>query len=223
MASSKHQLDDEERQTLLTRTALRLFEAAPAIFPDHMLMRELNKVRRELHEMRKERDSLLNQMMVRYWKDNSPVALCRAMKTCNDLLHHCRCFICSYTYPQHSVACRFWDRFVWYMVHCGITWVAVSCDVDDVQDIGMNTEAMIPGVPSTVALVPLSVYPVPPTFDRRTSCNGLIQISHIDTHLVFRRVGRVLGMFYGRKLWQETDPESPEIRKLNLLFARLRA
>ena len=46
-------------------------------------------------------------------------------------------------------------------------------------------------------------------------------VSHIDVHLVFHRTGNVLGITYGRKLWEQEDPMGSEIRKLDMLFARL--
>jgi hypothetical protein len=118
--------------------------------------------------------------------------------------------------------CRFWERFEWYMTNCGITWVVVRSEDDDVDEIGTNADAVIPGVPSSVMELPLVMYPVPPGFNRRTSCTGMLLISHINTHLVFRRVGRVLAIFYGRRLWEEKAVDGPEVRKLNLLLARLR-
>ena len=75
---------DDARRALMLQSGTRLFEAAPFIFPDHAMMAELNRVRRELHEARKENDTLREQLMAHHWKSCGPVVLRRAMKACND-------------------------------------------------------------------------------------------------------------------------------------------
>ena len=216
MSNSKLLKRDEQQKKLMLESGTRLFEAIPVLFPDHALMEELVKLRRE-------RDSMHDQMMARQWRDNGPAALYRAMRSNNSEFNHCHCLICNDGRPYGKTRCRLWERFVWYMNNCGITWIVVHDPAEtDPTALGFGVETIFPGIPNTVHEESLALFPAPPDFNPLTACKYVSPVSHIDLHLVFRRVGRVMAITFGRKIWQKTSLDDEEVRKYDLLMARLR-
>lgn len=216
MSNSKLVTRDQKMKQLLVESGTRLFEVVPVLFPDHVLMEELVRIR-------KDRDVLLNQMMMRQWRDNGPIALMRALKGNNAEFQHCNCLICNGGNPLSRIRCRLWERFVWYMTNCGITWTVVTNQETDLTALGFDSNAIFPGIPTVVNELPMALFPAPPEFNPLTASIHLSPVSHIDLHLVFRRVGRFLAVTFGRKLWEQTRLTNEEIRKYDLLMARLRA
>ena len=66
-----------------------------------------------------------------------------------------------------------------------------------------------------------TTYPREEGYNSLTACKYMAPVSHIDAHIVFQRAGNVIGIVYGRKLWEAQSISSPEIRKLDMLFASL--
>ena len=196
----------------IVESGLRLLDVASVVFPEHRLMKQLRK------EFREEREELRAQMMGRFWRDNGPWALLRAMKLCNASCFSCDCPNCQVNKKSVQISCRLWDRFTWFMSNCGISYCVISVSVQDVWQVGAESRTFITSVPNHSA----DAFPARPEgFNPLTACKHLAPVSHIDTHIVFQRVGSNLGITYGRKLWEADSISSPEIRKLDLLFARL--
>jgi hypothetical protein len=60
-------------------------------------------------------------------------------------------------------------------------------------------------------------------FDPEKSCKYMAPVSDIRVHIVFARRGDIHDFTFGRYLWEIDSPDSPELRKLDLFRARLRA
>ena len=193
----------------ITETGLTLIDMLPFVFPEYKL----------LHQTRKEYDDLHDQMMARFWRDNGPWALLRAMKLCNASHPGCTCPNCTLSHRAVQISCRIWDRFTWFMRDCGITYCIISACTNEVEwEVGAHGTTAISSIPNMSQANP---YPRAQDFNALTACKHMAPVSHIDVHIVFQRVGHVLGITYGSKLWQAESMSCPEIRKLDLLFSRL--
>ena len=204
---SKH----ESQKQLIVASGTRLLDIAPIVFPGHVLIQQLMA----------ERDAMKAAMLTRYWRDNGPWALFRSMRLCNSGPNNGACQACK----DRPITCRFWDRLTFYMRNCGITY-----DIINVRDTERDGWPVAASGPSCIAGVPpcarsLSVdedvLPMP-GFDPVTACKYMACVSHRDVHIIFTRDQAILGITYGRRLWQEEDVAgSPELRKLDMLFGRL--
>jgi hypothetical protein len=210
MALSKEAIEEDKSLDLIGEAGVHLFDVVPYVFPDHIVIRKLKE------EMIKYKKVAL----ARFWRDNGPWALLRAMKLYNYERENCRCNICREENPFHKVFCTFWEKFRWMMINSQITFVVVAAedtesDLDNMVSLG--------GIPMvTVIENPQIIYPEPEGFNTLTLCEFMAPVSHIDVHIVFQRLGSELGITYGRKLWEKDDSLDEEIRKLDMLFARLR-
>jgi hypothetical protein len=192
----------------ITETGLTLIDMMPFMFPEYKL----------LHQTRKEYDDLHDQMMARFWRDNGPWALLRAMKLCNANHHTCNCPACITAKSSVRISCRLWDRLTWFMTSSGLTYCVICVCPTDSWEVGAEGPTTLTSIQNSVQANP---YPPPDGFNSLTACKHMAPVSHIDVHIVFQRVGHVLGITYGSKLWRAESMSCPEIRKLDLLFARL--
>jgi hypothetical protein len=157
--------------------------------------------------------------MARFWRDNGPWALKRALKLYNASHHGCLCPNCTLNHKSVQISCRIWDRFTWFMRDCDIIYCVISSGTYEVGwEIGTHDTTAISSVPNMSQDNP---YPRPQDFNALTACPHMAPVSHIDVHIVFQRVGHLLGITYGSKLWKAESISCPEIRRLDLLFARL--
>ena len=209
MALSKQKITEE----LVEKSALRLFDVAPCIFPDNIVIKKLKKEVLRIHAM----------ALARFWRDNGPWALFRAMKLYNFERERCRCNICREENPFHKVFCKFWEKFKFFMVHSGISFVVIAGEGLEHQTGWFDSLVVLGGIPLVTSVTnPEEKYPAPEDFNPLTACEFMAPVSHINVHIVFFVVGFELGVAYGRKLWDTNDLNNDEIRKLDMLFARLR-
>jgi hypothetical protein len=202
---------DEETRELMGKQACRMHTLAPLIFPFDAVR---DGYRQQVRDMNR-------HMLRRFWSDNGPAALRRAMKLCELERHFCGCRICNNEFPSHRIGCRLWANFENFMANCGITWTVVVTESEDLFRAYRESDAVM-GVP-VVGEIRMAIYPTPEGFDPRTACPHMSPVSHIDLHIVFLRKGRHMAVVYGKKLWSEETVYGREIRKLDLLLARLRA
>jgi hypothetical protein len=187
----------------VAQAGIKLLDVAPAIFPDHIMLLELKR----------HRDELLDAGMARFWRDNGPWALSRSCKLRNAEVYYIPC--CRDCTPTPTrINLRFWLQLLSIVNDCGLSYVVVSTMNDAVS---IRTNFVEPEMTTPVA------FPKPADFNELIACKHMAPVSHIDVHIVFQRVGTVLGIMYGRKLWEVKDLGSDEIRKLDMLFSRLHA
>jgi hypothetical protein len=192
----------------IANTGLCLLDVVPIVFPEHLLMKELQRQREEIRV----------QMMTRFWRDNGPWALLRAMKLCNANHHTCNCPACITAKSPVRISCRLWDRLTWFMTSSGLTYCVICVCPTDSWEVGAEGPTNLTSIQNSVQANP---YPPPDGFNSLTACKYLAPVSHIDVHIVFQRAGNVLGITYGRRLWEDDSLSGPEIRKLDMLFSRL--
>jgi hypothetical protein len=214
-------------KSVIVESGLKLVDIVPIVFPDHMLIQHLKA----------ERDLCKDMMLTRLWKDNSPGMLAKEIHMFNRLTDKCGCVNCgSDTYPEHvqPMNCKVWEKIMWYMTQSGL----VSC-----YRLGPHNQGYVELKPAEVTYVPdltpgnsgrlwkrthfpANFIPAPLVtrgFDPKTSCKYMEEVSDSRAHVVFARRGDVLDFVYGRYLWEIESPDSPELRKLDLFRARLRA
>jgi hypothetical protein len=157
--------------------------------------------------------------MARFWRDNGPWALFRAMKLCNAKHHTCNCAGCAVDKTPVRISCRLWDRLTWFMTSCGVTYCVICVSADETWEVGAEAQTSLTSIhhPSARA----NPFPKPDGFDPLTACKYLAPVSHIDVHIMFQRTGNVLGITYGRKLWEADSISGLETRKLDMLLSKL--
>ena len=208
---------DQEYKKHMLEQGLSLLTMAPIVFPEYMLLQGLQK----------QRDNYKTAMLVRFWRDNGPWALLRSMKLNNAEHNVCNCAACNVNSGKTRLTCRFWDRFTWEISQCGMLYTVMRVPGGDATtssvDIAVHTPTFMSNVLNTYSVPEESweVHRRPADFDPLKACLYMAPVSHIDVHLVFHRTGNMLGITYGRKLWEQEDLMGSEIRKLDMLFARL--
>jgi hypothetical protein len=187
----------------VAQAGIDLLDVAPLIFQDHIMLLELKR----------HRDELRDAVMARFWRDNGPWALSRSCKLKNAEVYYIPC--CRDCTPDPTrINHRFWGQLLSIVTACGLSYVVLSTINNAVT---FTTNFTDPDAADITA------YPKPADFNELIACKHMAPVSHIDVHIVFQHVGRVLGIVYGRKLWEVKDLGSDEIRKLDMLFARLHA
>lgn len=194
----------------IAKTGLRLFDVVPCVFPDHVLIQSLKT----------ENELLRKAMLTRFWRDNGPWTLWRALDLANRRDMACRCSRC-FEAPAAPVSCLMWDRFRWAMASAGISHALVRVDDAELNESAVQGQVKINFEPfgANMALT----YPKPAGFNALTACEFMAPVSHVDLHLVIKTRGRTVGLTYGRKLWECTDVvrDGKELRKLDMLLAFL--
>jgi hypothetical protein len=175
------------------RAGLKLVDIVPTAFPCHDIIQHLKR------ELKMARDASL----ARFWRDNGPWALSRACELLKVELKLCNC---------HGCYGGFWEKILWYVKQSGLTYCVLP---------GTNMAAEILKGFGPTETDPVCAFPKPAGFNELVACKYMAPVSHIDVHIVFQKVEGVTGVVYGRKLWQNDSVDSPEIRKLDLLFASL--
>lgn len=193
----------------IVEAGLKLFDVAPVVFPDHLLLRTLKK----------ENELFRKGMLARYWRDNGPWALWRALDLANRRNAACNCGEC-FKRNVVPISCRTWDRFRWCMTQAGITHVVVTADNEAELNL---TAAQGKGVITFDRHEQMhKMYPLPVGFNALTACEFMAPVSHVDQHIVIQTRNRAIGITYGRRLWECTNPmQCSELPKLDLLFASL--
>jgi len=176
------------------RVGLKLVDIVPIAFPSHDIIQHLKN---ELKMARK-------ASLARFWRDNGPWALSRACEMLKVELKLCKC---------HKCYEGFWEKILWYVKQSGLTYCVLP---------GTNMAAEILKSFDPMATDPVSAFPKPAGFNELVACEHMAPVSHIDVHIVFQKAPGVVGVVYGRKLWEICSLDSPEIRKLDMLFASLR-
>jgi hypothetical protein len=211
-------------ETSVIESGLRLLDIAPIVFPEHLLMKHLMD----------EHDLLKDAMLKRLWKDNGPDILAKEIHTFNRFTTKCACIHCGNgAHPNDQPThCKVWEKIMWFMTQAGL----VTC-----YRIGPPDQGVVEFKPAEVTYVPdptpgahgrlwkrthfpANFIPAPlvtQSFDPRTACKYMDDVSDIRVHIVFARRGDVLDFMYGRYLWEINGPDSPELRKLDLFRARL--
>jgi hypothetical protein len=193
----------------MVESGLCLLDVAPIVFPEYLLIKEL----------RRQRDEFRVEMMARFWRDNGPWALFRAMKLCNAKHHTCNCPGCIADTSSLRISCRLWDRLTWFMTSCGLTYCVICVCPNETWEVGAESQTSLTSIQHSSPRV--NPYPRPDGFDPLTACKYLAPVSHIDVHIVFQRTANVLGITYGRKLWEADSISGPETRKLDTLLSKL--
>ncbi len=142
--------------------------------------------------------------LARFWRDNGPWALSRAWQQFVAESKWCQC---------HGCDMELWANLLENVTDSDLTYCVLS---------GTNMAAEILKSFDPMATEPVSAFPKPAGFNELVACEHMAPVSHIDVHIVFQKVPGVVGVVYGRKLWEIGSLDSPEIRKLDMLFARLR-
>jgi hypothetical protein len=211
MTSKQQKIADEYAKSM-TDVAVTLLDVIPAVFPDHMLLKQLTA----------ERDALKKAFLSRYWRDNGPWALWRAIDFWNRTNALCACTDCAEK-TSKAISVRCWDNLKHYLTMCGLTFAVIINESEaefDEAAVCFKTCIRFDVSPKQSSMA----FPVPDGFNRLTACPYMSPVSHVkEAHIVFSNFGTNLGITYGRKLWEKIDgPVSNEITKLDLLFARLR-
>ena len=207
---------DQEYKKHMLEQGLSLLTMAPIVFPEYMLLQGLQK----------QRDNYKTAMLVRFWRDNGPWALLRSMKLNNAEHNVCNCANCNVNNGKTRLTCRFWDKFTWDISQCGMLYTVIRFPCNQActwSAVAAQAPTFLTNVPSTTT-PPGESFDTdkpPADFDPLTACLYMAPVSHMDVHLVFQRVGNVLGITYGRRLWQEDDLMGINARKLDMLFAKL--
>ena len=197
-------------EELISEAGLTLLDVVPFVFPDHVLIKSLKA----------ENELLRKSALTRYWRDNGPWALWRALDLSNRKTLTCRCGDC-FLQPRVSLSCATWDRFRWVMSNAGIEYALIHLGKEEeFTHYGAQGQCVITHMPSKVAM--WDIYPKPPGFNALTACEFMAPVSHVDLHMVIQTKGHTVGITYGRKLWECTDvTRNPELRKLDLLFGAI--
>lgn len=196
-------------KSVIYPAGISLLDVVPAAFPDHVLLKHLKR----------ERDAFLKAFLTRFWRDNGPWALWRALEIYNKKCGLCSCGEC-YKKEHTPIFVRTWDRFKYFMANSGLTFVVLTEESeDDFDRCAVQGKSNMTFEYNTTFQ---QAYPAPPDFQRLTACKFMAPVSHADVHIVVHSWGNHMGLTYGRKLWAIGDPSSKEICKLDLLFARLR-
>lgn len=209
-ASETVRIGTLHNKEIMSTLGLTLLDVIPCAFPEHDLIKRLQK----------EKNALQQAFFARFWRDNGPWALQYCIDNLNRSLFKCTCAGCvgGTCVP---ITVRAWDKFKYYMHMCGLTFAIVSVKTEEL----FNRAAVQMRSCIALDLYPTSeqVYPVPEQFDPLAACPFMAPVSHIDLHIVVTSFNNNIGITYGRKLWECKDIQaSKEIRKLDLLFARLR-
>lgn len=199
-----------EYEKSIAAAGIRLVDVLPCAFPDYTIIKSLQA----------EYQLLQKAMLTRFWRDNGPWALWRALDLANRRDVACRCGACFKT-PAAPISCLAWDRFRWAMVNAGITH-----GVYPVQQESLDESAVQGSIKINFDLLSVKSlqqdHPKPAGFNALTACEYMAPVSHADLHLVIQTQGRTIGFTYGRKLWECTDVvRDQELRKLDMLFAAL--
>jgi hypothetical protein len=194
----------------IVEAGLSLLDVVPVVFPDHVLLRSLKA----------ENDLLRKGALTRYWRDNGPWALWRALDLSNRKNRTCRCGDC-FLQPKVSLSCATWDRFRWCMSNAGIEYALIHLGgEEEFMPNAAQGSCVITHMPSRVAMWDL--HPKPPGFNALTACEFMAPVSHVNLHMVIQTRGSTVGITYGRKLWECTDAlRNPELRKLDMLFGAI--
>jgi hypothetical protein len=209
---AKHPKIASEYSKSMTDIAVTLLDVVPVVFPDHMLLKQLKS----------ERNALLKAFLARYWRDNGPSALWRAIEFHNRKMDLCRCADCADRRNQ-PLTVRSWDHLKHCMTCCGLSYVLIVIDTKEEFDLAAITFKTCIRFDVTPKQSRMA-FPVPAGFNRMTACPGMAPVSHVnEAHIVFTNFTNNIGITYGRKLWERVDgPYNSEIFKLDLLLARLR-
>jgi hypothetical protein len=210
--TTKHPRIASEHAKSMTTIAVTLLDVVPIVFPDHMLLKQLKS----------ERNALRKAFLTRYWRDNGPWALWRAIEFHNRIIALCKCAECA-DRRNSPLAVRSWDSLKHYMTCCGLSYVLILNDSQEEFDqaaVSFKTCIRFDVTPKQSR----TAFPIPAGFDRMTACPGMAPVSHVkEAHIVFTSFKNNMGVTYGRKLWEKVDgPYNSEILKLDLLLARLR-
>jgi hypothetical protein len=198
-------------EELIAETGLTLLDVVPFCFPDHVLIKSLKA----------ENELLRKSALTRYWRDNGPWALWRALDLSNRKNKTCRCGGACFRQSQLSLSCATWDRFRLYMSNAGIECALIHLDdKEDFMPVGAEGGCVIRHMSLKGAWCDL--YRKPPGFNALTACEFMAPVSHVNVHLVVQTKGNTIGITYGRKLWECTDSlRNPELRKLDMLFGAI--
>lgn len=192
------------------KAALRLMQVIPIAFPEHTLIKHLK------NELRLAQEACL----IRGWHDNNPARLRQELIVFNRVTYECACEVCKLVSPLVGFCpaeCRIWQRVTWYMSQAGLSMLFAG---EDERYFVMH--AVATGRLSD--MFPVSIEPEerPAGFDEMTACRYMAPVSHLNVHVVFRRRGNPYEFVFGRRLWDQREFDNGEMRKLDLLRARLR-
>lgn len=203
--SKKSKASVKHGKETMSTLGLKLFDVIPCAFPDHVLIKRLQK----------ERNAWRQAFLVRFYRDHDPQALKRAIDEVNRTFNKCSCPDCHLKAAPPLVV-RTWDKLKWLMIECGLSFAVVLSE-EELKLAAARFKACISFNATR------ETERAPEGFDGLTACPFMAPVSHLDVHIVVICFRDSLGITYGRKLWGIQDIVSSEdIAKLELLFARLR-
>lgn len=200
--------DSQREMKKVNRLAgIRLYSLIPIIFPGFNLV----------ESYKAEHDRIKETMFRRYWMDNGPWALRRAMHHYNLIHKFCTCAACR-SESLETIPCAFWTKFIDFARSAGLTVCVMHPTMET------HPEVVIAFKKARYVEMDSMFHAKPEGFDCMTACKYMAPVSYKGVHLVFQRMsGGKVTIAYGRQLWEVEDlADNESIKKLDCLLARLR-
>jgi hypothetical protein len=154
-------LSSEEQGRPLTRTeriiaeaGSKLLSVVPIMFPERMMMKAFKE----------ERDEARRAQLTRFWRDNGPEALRRAMKLCTLSMGVCKCRTCTPAHYHCRAVCVFFERVISFAKSSDLT-VCVMC-----ADENTSPELLRSLLDGDYKEMHNPYWPKPEGFDCKTAC-----------------------------------------------------